>query len=138
MMKYRYPEFTLSRSILCLMMVHHPIQLLSPSCTWTYDQVLLDSGKFYLEHNGEFRVDTASSATKILQSSHIRYDIIISGYRIEEMDGIGFLRSIRKTFGEIPFILLLGPGEEDVVIDAINSGADFYLHKNSEAGGSVP
>ncbi len=33
----------------------------------------------------------------------------------------------------IPFILFTGKGREEVVIEAINNGADFYLHKGGHA-----
>jgi PAS domain S-box-containing protein len=47
------------------------------------------------------------------------------------MDGIQFLKKIRTT-SNIPFILFTGKGREEVVIDAINSGADFYLQKGGD------
>jgi PAS domain S-box-containing protein len=45
------------------------------------------------------------------------------------MDGIQFLVEVRTRFGPVPFILFTGRGREEVVIQAINSGADFYLQK---------
>lgn len=42
-----------------------------------------------------------------------------------EMDGINLLKQVRKIAG-IPFILFTGKGREEVVIEAINNGADFY------------
>ncbi|MCX6697798.1 MAG: PAS domain S-box protein [Methanoregula sp.] len=41
---------------------------------------------------------------------------------------------MRTKFGQIPFILFTGKGREEVVIQAINSGADFYLQKGGESG----
>ena len=48
------------------------------------------------------------------------------------MDGIAFLKAVRERFGDIPFILFTGRGREEVVIDAINNGADFYLQKGGD------
>ena len=45
------------------------------------------------------------------------------------MDGIEFLKAVRGRYGDIPFILFTGKGREEVVIAAINNGADFYLQK---------
>jgi PAS domain S-box-containing protein len=45
------------------------------------------------------------------------------------MDGIAFLKEVRRRYGDIPFILFTGRGREEVVIEAINNGADFYLQK---------
>jgi PAS domain S-box-containing protein len=45
------------------------------------------------------------------------------------MDGITFLKQVHTEFGDIPFIIFTGKGREDVVIAALNNGADFYLNK---------
>jgi len=49
------------------------------------------------------------------------------------MDGIAFLKEVRKRYGDIPFILFTGRGREEVVIEAINNGVDFYLQKGGDA-----
>ena len=50
------------------------------------------------------------------------------------MDGIELLKIVRNnhTYGGIPFILFTGRGREEVVIEAINSGVDFYLQKGGD------
>jgi len=48
------------------------------------------------------------------------------------MDGIAFLKAVRKQSGDLPFILFTGRGREEVVIEAINNGADFYLQKGGD------
>ena len=48
------------------------------------------------------------------------------------MDGIAFLKAVRERFGDIPFILFTGRGREEVVIEAINNGADSYLQKGGD------
>jgi PAS domain S-box-containing protein len=50
-----------------------------------------------------------------------------------ETDGIAFLKEVRLRFGDIPFILFTGRGREEVAIEAINNGADFYLQKGGDA-----
>ncbi len=94
---------------------------------------LLDVGRLFLEQDGQFRVDTSTSAKKaleFLQSRH--YDAIIADYMMKDMDGIAFLKAVRELAGDIPFILFTGRGREEVVIDAINNGADFYLQKGGD------
>ncbi|MCK9631205.1 MAG: response regulator [Methanoregula sp.] len=91
---------------------------------------LLYLGKRSMENSGDFSVTTcesASAAMDLLKTSH--YDAIISDYQMPEMDGVEFLKNIRLHVGQIPFILFTGKGREDVMIEAINSGADFYLQK---------
>ncbi|MEI7434509.1 MAG: PAS domain S-box protein [Methanomicrobiales archaeon] len=94
---------------------------------------LLDIGKLFLEAKGEFIITTLSSARAALELLNAeRFDAIISDYQMPEMDGIQFLDEVRANFGWIPFILFTGRGREEVVIQAINRGADFYIQKGGE------
>ena len=61
------------------------------------------------------------------------YDAVVSDFQIPEMDGIELLRKIRTSGNTVPFILFTGRGREEVVILALNEGADFYLQKGGEA-----
>ncbi|MDD1719450.1 MAG: PAS domain S-box protein, partial [Methanoregulaceae archaeon] len=57
---------------------------------------------------------------------------IISDYSMPGMDGIELLKSVRARYGDVPFILFTGRGREEVVIAAINNGADFYIQKGGD------
>jgi PAS domain S-box-containing protein len=95
---------------------------------------LLDLCRIFLEQTGEFRVDTADSAKDALaQLSKKPYDVVISDYQMPEMNGISLLKSIRLQDRDMPFILFTGRGREEVVIEAVNNGADFYLQKGGDA-----
>lgn len=94
---------------------------------------LLEIAKLYLESSHEFTIDTATSAQEMLNIQDLSvYDAIISDYQMPEMDGITFLKEVRARYGAIPFILFTGRGREEVVIEAINNGADFYLQKGGD------
>jgi len=94
---------------------------------------LLEVGKLFLEQSGEFIVDLTASAPAALTllGTH-NYDAIISDYQMPGMDGIGFLNTVRTSGNTIPFILFTGRGREEIVIQALNEGADFYLQKGGE------
>lgn len=94
---------------------------------------LLEIGKLFLETSGDFTVETARSARDafiILNDKPV--DCIVSDYQKPVMDGIAFLKALRSGGNQIPFILFTGRGREEVVIDAINNGADYYLQKGGE------
>jgi PAS domain S-box-containing protein len=91
---------------------------------------LLEIGKLFLERSDDIRVDTADSVTMAWNKMDWnQYDAIISDYQMPGTDGINFLKALRSKGDKIPFILFTGRGREEVVIEALNSGADFYLQK---------
>ncbi|MCK9579186.1 MAG: PAS domain S-box protein [Methanoregula sp.] len=97
------------------------------------EQALLTMGKIFLEESGPFSVDTQTSAQSALSvMGSTDYDAIISDYQMPGMDGIGFLKQIRKMGNTTPFILFTGRGREEIVIQALNEGADFYLQKGGD------
>jgi len=94
---------------------------------------LLEIGKVFLESSGDIHVETISSARQALwRLGEDHFDAILSDYQMPEMDGIEFLKEVRRQYGEIPFILFTGKGREEIVIEAINNGADFYVQKGGE------
>ncbi len=94
---------------------------------------LLWIGKLFLEESGEFSVTTIASASAALELlNKEKFDAIVSDYQMPVMDGIQFLVEVRTSFGKVPFILFTGKSREEVVIQAINSGADFYLQKGGD------
>jgi PAS domain S-box-containing protein len=94
---------------------------------------LLEIGKLFLERSGLFSVDTVTSAPEALEVIREKgYDAIISDYQMPEMNGIEFLKQVRASGFTLPFIIFTGRGREEVVIQALNEGADFYLQKGGE------
>jgi DNA-binding response OmpR family regulator len=96
---------------------------------------LLDVGKQFLEESGVFLVtvtDNAEEALSLLREQ--QFDAIVSDYQMPGMDGISLLQYLREMDSSTPFIIFTGRGREEVVIDALNCGADFYIQKG---GGSV-
>jgi len=94
---------------------------------------LLEICKEFLEAEGEFVVDTVSSSARGLEElGRTKYDAVICDYQMAEMDGISILKMLRSQGNTIPFILFTGRGREEIVINALNNGADFYLQKGGD------
>lgn len=94
------------------------------------EPALLDIGKIFLEASGEFTVTTINSAERALSELSKRsFDAIVSDYQMPAMNGLTFLKKIRAAGNPVPFIIFTGQGREEIVIEAINAGADFYLQK---------
>lgn len=94
---------------------------------------LLEIGKIYLEEQGDFQVDISTSGSDALERVHINnYDLIISDYMMPVMNGLELIKIIRSSGNEIPFIIFTGRSREEVVIEALNAGVDFYLQKGGE------
>jgi PAS domain S-box-containing protein len=97
------------------------------------ETVLLEVTRVYLERTGEFSVATCTSANEALSFLETTtFDAIVSDYQMPVMDGLEFLKYIRTSGNTVPFILFTGKGREEVAIEALNSGADFYLQKGGE------
>ena len=99
------------------------------------EPALLEIGKLFLERNEDFRVDTVTSAAGALAIiGSGKYDVVISDYLMPGLNGIDFLKQLRASGNSIPFVIFTGRGREEVVIQAFNEGADFYIQKGGEPG----
>ncbi|MDD4126278.1 MAG: PAS domain-containing protein [Methanomicrobium sp.] len=94
---------------------------------------LLEIGRIFIEKTGDFIVDTASCADeaffKLDNEEPGAYDAIVSDYEMPGKNGIELLRDIRGKNNNIPFLIFTGRGREDIVVEALESGADFYMQK---------
>jgi len=94
---------------------------------------LLEIAKAFLEREGEILVDTATSAMEaLIKLETTPYDAIICDFQMPMVDGLEFLKTLRLQGRNLPFILFTGRGREDVAIEALNNGADFYLQKGGD------
>ena len=94
------------------------------------EEALLDIGRIFLERAGGITVDITASPIEALRMILAgRYDAVVSDYQMPEMDGIALLKRVREAGSRVPFIIFTGKGREEVAIEALNSGADFYIQK---------
>lgn len=98
------------------------------------EENLLQITKLYLEKTGSRLIISTAISAKIALNLLVKepFDIIISDYKMPEMDGLEFLAKVRDQEYDIPFIIFTGKGREEVAIQALNLGADYYLQKGGD------
>ena len=75
-------------------------------------------------------VSTARSALQKLGSD--KYDLVITDIQMPQMDGITFIKEIRKSKNNIPTIIISASGAHTVASQASTSGANMVLDKPFE------
>ncbi len=97
------------------------------------EPALLEIGKLFLEEDLLLSVVTCENVPdSIILLKERQFDAIISDYQMPGMNGIDFLKYLREKGDRTPFIILTGQSREEVVIEALNSGADFYIQKGGD------
>mgnify|MGYP000144444644 CR=1 FL=1 len=77
-----------------------------------------------------YSVSTATNGKEALQSLQTYApDIVITDIKMPEMDGIEFLRNVKKQYPEMPVILITGYGSINSAVDAMKEGAYDYITK---------
>ncbi len=93
----------------------------------------LEVTRMFMERGRGIQVTTATSGDQALEILQTRkFDAIISDYAMPGMNGIEFMKQVKSLDDDTPFIIFTGKGREDIVIDALNFGADLYLEKGPD------
>ena len=85
-----------------------------------------------LEQIGFRHIHEAENGVQAMATASLQpLDLIISDYNMPEMDGLGLLRAVRghPVARKIPFILLTGRGDRELVVKAAQAGVNNYLVK---------
>lgn len=91
-------------------------------CVDDEENVLRALKRLFLEDDYEILTATSGDeGLEILEGSEPIY-VVISDYRMPEMDGIEFLKQVRKRWPDIIRIVLSGYADIASVVDAINEG----------------
>lgn len=94
---------------------------------------LLEITRIFLERYGEMTVRTAASAVDALELlGKNPFDAIVVDYDLPDINGVEFLKILRKKGDTTPVILFTGIGKEHAAIEALNNGADFFVKKGDE------
>ena len=104
----------------------------------------LESTRAYLERMGEIRVDAVHSTKQALEMARRRrYDIIVSYYRLPEVNGIEFLadmtgvellKELKGTHAGIPFILYHRTDRDSLLIEDVHQAAEVHGQREGSRG----
>ena len=85
-----------------------------------------------LEEIGFKHIHEAENGVKAMETAAVQpLDLIISDFNMPEMDGLSLLRAVRghPVVRKLPFILLTGRGDKELVVKAAQAGVNNYLVK---------
>ncbi len=88
--------------------------------------------EFLEREDSRFDTETVTSASELINRlADSEFDCVISDYEMPGQNGIELLRTVRREWSNLPFILFTGEGSETVASDAISAGVTDYLQKSS-------
>jgi len=77
------------------------------------------------------RVHTCSTAEEALESCvKIQFDVVVTDYKMPNMDGIQFIRELRKHHPMVPVILISG-FTDALGLSETSTGADAVIQKSA-------
>lgn len=85
-----------------------------------------------LEEIGFRTIHEAENGVQAMETASLQpLDLIISDFNMPVMDGLGLLRAVRghPVVRKVPFILLTGRGDRELVVKAAQAGVNNYLVK---------
>jgi two-component system NtrC family sensor kinase len=90
-----------------------------------FSEVLTSEGNYHVEcaYNGQQALDMAQAT---------RYDVIISDITMPKLDGLSFLKELKRRNSDVEVIMISGAGSIDSAVDAFKSQAFDFLSKPLE------
>jgi PAS domain S-box-containing protein len=80
----------------------------------------------------DIRCETVTSEAGYLSALHLQnWDLILSDYKMPDYDGLQALEQLQEMELDIPFVLVSGFLDEDIVLKAVNLGVRDYLRKDN-------
>lgn len=83
---------------------------------------LLEQAEMFMgKKENDLRIETTTSPEKALEELESDdYDVVVSDYKMPEMNGIEFLKSVRDDLeSDILLIIFTGKGEEEISLNAL-------------------
>jgi len=97
--------------------------------------VVREAIRVMLEMEPEFEVvGEASDGARALElAAQLKPDLVLMDIRMEGMDGVEATRLLRQRFPNLGVLILTGFGDDEVLLNAVESGAQGFLLKDASA-----
>ena len=80
-------------------------------------------------------VELAENGQEALNKFHSqKFDLVITDLRMPSLDGLGLLKSVKKSRPEIPVIMMTAYGSVETAVEAMREGAHDFILKPFPAG----
>jgi DNA-binding response OmpR family regulator len=94
------------------------------------DTDILEIIQLELEDDPDNTIDACSSSTKALDFVHDnRYDVIITDWRMPDLNGTELVRTLRENGCKSAIVIYSGKGMDQDIREALDCGADHYLNR---------
>ena len=99
------------------------------------EDLLFLAEQFLTVQDPDFHLVQVSNAQKALQLlDEESFDAVICDFHLgpDQLNGLQILEWVRENGSTTPFIIFTGRSREEVAIQALNLGADYYLEKGDD------
>jgi DNA-binding response OmpR family regulator len=94
------------------------------------DDLMLKTLEFRLKRDGHEVILARDGREALEKVDEFKPDLVITDIMMPYLSGLEIIGSIRQKYPKkIPIIILSGMGQEDVVLEAFQLGADDYITK---------
>ena len=97
------------------------------------DKSFLKSAKQCLKLQGDFVIESASSVDEALENMMKKKpDVIVCDINMPGTDGFEFLKALRESKNNVPFIVFTITGDKEQARKAFNLGANGFVGKSGK------
>jgi CheY-like chemotaxis protein len=99
------------------------------------DKVILNLLEYTFQSRRDYDVVCYKTGEECLENLHQEPNLIVLDHILESMDehslnGLETLKEIRKVNKEVPVVILTGQGDDQLLSEFMENGADKYLTKD--------
>ena len=98
-------------------------------------RVIREAMRVMLEMEPEFKVvgEAANGEQALALAKQLEPDLVLMDIRMEGMDGVEATRHLRQRHPDIGVLILTGFGDDEVLLSAVEAGAQGFLLKDASA-----